>query len=335
MPNDFPSVPQPAAPVVDSDPESDPDADFDRLEGCIPADRDKFQDMGDLTKEPTEAECDAASELREKAAAAFAEQKFDEAVTLYTEAILLNPTNAMYYAKRGQAFLKLLKPNACIRDCERALDLNGDSAFAYKYHGRASRLLGDWETAAQSLRQACKIDFDEEADEWLREVTPNALRLEQHQIKQDRRLAKRTLRHRQEQARKSQEAHKRFTEEQKARQTAASGGDDTAGGMGGAEDLLSALNDPEVAAAFQDIMSNPGNISKYLGNPKIMKLVSKIGAGRGGFPGMGGGGFPGAAGAGFPGGAFPDFAAPPGSGGGAANAAPPKPPTDLHDDGLD
>ncbi len=27
--------------------------------------------------------------------------------------------------------------------------------------------------AATDLRLACKIDFDEQADEWLKEVTPN------------------------------------------------------------------------------------------------------------------------------------------------------------------
>ena len=35
------------------------------------------------------------------------------------------------------------------------------------------RLLGHWEAAAKDLRTACKLDFDEQADEWLREVTPN------------------------------------------------------------------------------------------------------------------------------------------------------------------
>jgi len=36
-----------------------------------------------------------------------------------------------------------------------------------------NRLLGHWEQAAIDLRQACKIDFDEQADEWLKEVTPH------------------------------------------------------------------------------------------------------------------------------------------------------------------
>lgn len=79
----------------------------------------------------------------------------------------------MLYAKRGQCYIQLLKPNACIRDCTRAIEINPDCAPAYKFRGRANRLLGHWEEAAKDLRDACKIDFDEQADEWLREVTPN------------------------------------------------------------------------------------------------------------------------------------------------------------------
>lgn len=81
--------------------------------------------------------------------------------------------SALLYAKRGQCYLQTNKPNACIRDCTRALTINPDCAPAYKFRGRAHRLLGQWEQAAQDLRNACKIDFDEQADEWLREVTPN------------------------------------------------------------------------------------------------------------------------------------------------------------------
>lgn len=81
--------------------------------------------------------------------------------------------SALLYAKRGQCYLQLKKPNACIRDCTRALEINPDSAAAYKFRGRAHRLLGEFVKAAEDLRNACKIDFDEQADEWLKEVTPN------------------------------------------------------------------------------------------------------------------------------------------------------------------
>jgi hypothetical protein len=35
------------------------------------------------------------------------------------------------------------------------------------------RLLGHWEEAAADLRQACKIDMDDQVDEWLKEAQPN------------------------------------------------------------------------------------------------------------------------------------------------------------------
>jgi suppressor of tumorigenicity protein 13 len=40
--------------------------------------------------------------------------------------------------------------------------LNPDNATAYKFRGRAQTLLGNFKDAAQDLRTACKIDYDEQ-----------------------------------------------------------------------------------------------------------------------------------------------------------------------------
>lgn len=299
---------------VESEPESD--IDIDR-EGCVEPDvLDDAQKMGDPTKEPTEEEQDQASDIRSKAATAYSEQNFDQAISLYTDAIQLNPTNALFYAKRGQAFLKLNKPNACIRDCDRALELNCDSAAAYKFRGRAHRLLGNWENSAKDLRQACKIDFDEETDEWLREVTPNAKKLEAHRVKQDRKKAEKELRERQERVKRARKAN----EKAKAKENAKFKKDETMGGTPGwmpssNPDIFEAFRDPEVSAAFQDIMTNPANVGKYQSNPKIMKLINMVGQKMGGGAGMGMGG-------------MPDF-------GEKKGGAAPKPSPDFQDDGLD
>lgn len=136
-------------------------------------DTDAPQKMGNLTLQPTEEEIAESQSKRSEAVSAFIEKDYEKAIELYTEAIILNPQAALLYAKRGQIFLLLNKPNACIRDCDRALELNPDSAAAHKFRGRANYLLGKFEEAANDLRLACKFDFDEQADEWLREVTPN------------------------------------------------------------------------------------------------------------------------------------------------------------------
>lgn len=216
--------------------------------GVIEADSDPAQPMGNYSKKATEEEVEQASELRAQAASAYGQQKFDEAIALYTKAIELSPGNALFHAKRGQAFLKLKKPNACIRDCDVALELNSDLAAGYKFRGRARRLLGDFELAAHDLRQACKLDFDEETDEWLKEVTPNAKKIEQHRLKQERRQAERKIKERQRdqrRARKEQEKH-----------NASSGGSsgEFSGanpGNGNMSDILGAMSDPEVSAAIQ------------------------------------------------------------------------------------
>lgn len=246
--------------------------------------------MGDMSKEPTEDEITKSGELRAEAFTKYSEQKYEEAIKCYTDAIILNPTNALFYAKRGQTFLKLNKPNCCVRDCNRALQLNCDSAAAYKFRGRAYRLLGNWIEAAKDLRQACKLDFDEEADEWLREVTPNAKKIEQHELKKQRKEAERE--------RKAKEAG---AQQRRQQQKPAEPTKTEAMNM---SDILSGINDPEVMSALQDILKNPANMDKYKSNPKIWKLIEAVkgtfpagmaGAGAGmptGFPGGFPGGFP-------------------------------------------
>ena len=76
------------------------------------------------------------------------------------------------YAHTHSVFIKLKKPNAAIRDCDEAIRINPDSAQGYKWRGRAHLLLGHWEEAAKDLQTACKLDYDEDADEWLREIKP-------------------------------------------------------------------------------------------------------------------------------------------------------------------
>lgn len=264
-----------------------------------------------VEQEVSEENMDKSNEKKREAIHAFNDAKYEEAVNAYTEAIALNPVSALLYAKRGQSYLQLSKPNACIRDCTVALQINPDIATAYKFRGRAYRLLGKWEEAAKDLRNACKIDFDEQTDEWLKEVTPNAKKLEEHQRKYERKRVEKELKEKQERILKAKKEHV------KAAQAAPPPEADFDFGGGAPPDFMKIFNDPELAAAFKDpetmaafsdITSNPANIINYQNNPKLMNLITKIsslgglgGAGAGGFPGMGGvgsRGFPGMGGRG-------------------------------------
>merc|ERR1712001_578540 len=190
--------------------ESDVDRD---MEGVVESGGEATQSMGDPNKELTEDDFDNFDAKRSEAMGVFSEGEWEKAIPIFTEAIEINATSAMPFVKRGQCYMKLSKPNACIRDCNRAIEINPDNAAAHKYRGRAHRLLGNFLEAAKDLRLACKIDFDDQADEWLREVTPNAKKIEEHERKRQRRKEEKEIAEKKARIKKAQEARANAAEE--------------------------------------------------------------------------------------------------------------------------
>ncbi|VDN23864.1 unnamed protein product, partial [Gongylonema pulchrum] len=143
------------------------------MEGVIKGEEDEPLPMGDPSKEVTEEDMEKANEQRDLAMNAFNEGSYEKAVEHYTNAIELNPGSAILHAKRANVLLKLNKPLGAIRDCDKAISLNADSAQGYKFRGRAHRLLGNFLDAHRDLAMACKLDYDDTANCWLKEVEPN------------------------------------------------------------------------------------------------------------------------------------------------------------------
>ncbi|CAI9565667.1 unnamed protein product [Staurois parvus] len=259
-------------------------------EGVIAPDEEPPQEMGNDDIEVTEEMMDTANERKVEAINALGEGDFQKAIDLLTEAIKMNPRIAMLYAKRASVYVKLQKPNAAIRDCEKAIAINPDSAQPYKWRGKAHRLLGHWEESAHDLAMACKLDYDEEASEMLKEVQPRAQKIAEHRRKYQRKQEERLANERREHLKKAKEEHERAQrEEEEARRQAGAQFPGFPGGFPGGftgmpgvseilsdPEVLAAMQDPEVMAAFQDVAQNPANISKYNTNPKVMNLISKL-----------------------------------------------------------
>ncbi|TRY54942.1 hypothetical protein DNTS_020705 [Danionella cerebrum] len=258
-------------------------------EGVIEPDTDDPQEMGDFENlEITEEMMDQANEKKMEAIDVLGDGDLQKALDLFTEAVKLNPKLAILYAKRASVYVKMQKPNAAIRDCDRAISINPDSAQPYKWRGKAHKLLGHWEDAARDLAMACKLDYDEEASAMLKEVQPKANKIMEHRRKYERKREEREIRARQERVKKAREEHEKAQREEDARQQAGGahggfpGGAGFPGGMPGLNNLfndpevLMAMQDPDVMAAFQDVAQNPANIAKYQSNPKIMALINKL-----------------------------------------------------------
>ncbi|XP_055143297.1 hsc70-interacting protein-like [Symphalangus syndactylus] len=289
-------------------------------EGVIEPDTDAPQEMGDENAEITEEMMDQANDKKVAAMEALNNGELQKAIDLFTDAIKLNPCLAILYPKRASVFVKLQKPNAAIRDCDRAIEINPDSAQPYKWRGKARRLLGHWEEAAHDLALACKLDHDEDASAMLKEVQPGAQKIAEHRRKYEQKREEREIKERIERVKKAREEHERAQREEEARRQSraqygsfpggfpggmpgnfprgmpgmAGGMPGMAGGMPGMAgmpgfneilsdpEVLAAMQDPEVMVAFQDVVRNPANMSKYQSNPKVMNLISKLSAKFGG-----------------------------------------------------
>lgn len=293
-----PCGPSPSAAAPPPEPERPADSESEESEieidneGVIEPDTDAPQEMGEFENiEVTEEMMDQANEKKIEAINALGEGDLQKALDLFTEAIKLNPRVAILYAKRASVYIKMQKPNAAIRDCNRAISINPDSAQPYKWRGKAHRLLGHWEEAAKDLAMACKLDYDEDASALLKEVQPKANKIIEHRRKYERKREEKEIKEKQERIKKAREEHARAQREEEARQFGGGFFPGAAGFPGGAPggipglselftdpELLNAMKDPEVMAAFQDVAQNPANISKYQNNPKIMALVTKLSA---------------------------------------------------------
>lgn len=80
------------------------------------------------------------------------------------------PHSILHVCLTCSAFIKLQRPNAAIKDCDAAIQVNPDSAQSYKWRGRANQLLGHWENASRDFHTASKLDYDDDVYDWLKEI---------------------------------------------------------------------------------------------------------------------------------------------------------------------
>ncbi|XP_033025617.1 putative protein FAM10A4 [Lacerta agilis] len=249
--------------------ESDLELDDD---GIIKPDEDEPQEMGDENVEVTN---DMKSKAEEKEAEAYAFLETGElqnAIDLLTEAIKLNPLSPILYANRASVFVKLQKPNAAIRDCNKASELNPNDAQAYKWRGKAHMLLGHWEEAAEDLALACIWDYDEDTNSLLKEVQPKALKMIEHHTKYKR---KRTLKKIQK-IQSTLDWIKSILEEQERVQNEENIWQWMTRACRRYFDFFMAVMDPRIVLAWLDVTWNPDNISKYRDNHKFMKFIGQV-----------------------------------------------------------
>ncbi|KAM8810935.1 uncharacterized protein ACNFOS_015590 [Eudromia elegans] len=142
---------------------------------------DELPEMGDENLKVTSDMMMQADEKKKEAFDAVGRGEFQRAIHLFTDAIKLHPQLSTLYANRASVFVRLRRPHAAIRDCDKATEINPDSAQPYKWRGKAYWLLGHWQQAAKDLALACQLDYDEDTNDMLKDAQRRVQQITEHQ----------------------------------------------------------------------------------------------------------------------------------------------------------
>ncbi|XP_010171636.2 golgin subfamily A member 6-like protein 22 [Antrostomus carolinensis] len=128
-----------------------------------------LQKMGDDNLKTANKMMKQAIEKEREAFHALRAGELHKAVELFTDAIRFCPELAVLYVSRASVYLRLRKPIAAIRDCDKAIKINPDSPQPYHWRGKAFQLLGHWHKAARDLELACQLGGNEDTGSMLTE----------------------------------------------------------------------------------------------------------------------------------------------------------------------
>jgi len=98
-----------------------------------------------------------AEELKLKANEAFKANKFSQAIELYSQAIELNSSNAVYWANRAFAHTKLEEYGSAVQDATKAIEIDPRYSKGYYRRGAAYLAMGKFKEALKDFQQVKKI----------------------------------------------------------------------------------------------------------------------------------------------------------------------------------
>ncbi|KAF7283191.1 hypothetical protein GWI33_001192 [Rhynchophorus ferrugineus] len=101
---------------------------------------------------------DQVASLKDKGNAALAQNRLDEAVQYYSEAIKLDPTNAVLFSNRSAAYAKAQQYELSLNDAEKAIQLKPDWGKAFSRKGTALAYLGRIDEAIETYEKGIQLD---------------------------------------------------------------------------------------------------------------------------------------------------------------------------------
>ena len=100
---------------------------------------------------------DKAKVLNEQALTLHSNNDYDRAISTYSEAISLDPKNALYYRNRGASYALISNYDVAIADFNKAIDLDSKDDSFYGWRGWSFYMKDNYDTAIADYTRAIKL----------------------------------------------------------------------------------------------------------------------------------------------------------------------------------
>ncbi|KAH7310443.1 hypothetical protein B0I35DRAFT_439047 [Stachybotrys elegans] len=219
--------------------------------------------------QPSDADKKGAEALKSKGNAAMAQKDYKSAIDLYTQALSLHPSNAVFLSNRAAAH-SAAKDHASARiDAEAAVAIDPAYTKAWSRLGLARFALGDAKGAMEAYGKGIEYEGNGGSDAMKKGFETAKRRVEEMQSEED--LLPRSS--------PGQSPGGGGMPDFSNLASMLGGG----GGGGGMPDLSSIMSNPMFASMAQNIMSNPELMGNLMNNPRLRDMANQFSSG-GGMP---------------------------------------------------
>ncbi|KAF7367281.1 Hsc70 cochaperone [Mycena sanguinolenta] len=214
---------------------------------------------------PTSAADKAQAEkFKQSGNALMSAKQYDQAIEAYTQAIALDPTNAIYYSNRAAAYSSKNDHLSAVGDAEQAIKIDPKFVKAYHRLGHAQYSLTDFRASADAFERGLKLD-------------PNNAGLKSGLENSKARIVP------------DDEDDSPSDSTTPAASRSPPGGMGGLGGMadllsgmgrgaGGMPDIASLMQNPQMMAMAQQMMAN-GGLASLMQNPAVANMMNRVQSG--------------------------------------------------------
>ncbi|KAI5462872.1 hsc70 cochaperone [Mariannaea sp. PMI_226] len=221
-----------------------------------------------------------AEALKSKGNAAMAQKDYPAAIDLYTQALALNPSNAVFLSNRAAAHSAAKDHASAKTDAEAAVALDPSYTKAWSRLGLARFALGDAKGAMDAYAQGIEHEGNGGSDAMKKGYETAKRRVEDMATEDDAISRGAPGLNLNPGANASANAG---MPDLSGLASMLGGGGGGGPGAGGMPDLGSIMNNPMFASMAQNLMSNPDLMNNLMSNPRLREMADRFSSG-GGMP---------------------------------------------------